>query len=638
MQDRRGLMYFGVSTGAVLEFDGVTWRKIFLASSVVRSLAMDGSGTIWLGANGNLGYLAPDAAGLLHYSSILDKVPVEERTFTDVWQTLNTPQGVFFRSFERLFRWDGTRMQVWRAAKGSRFQALSAVRGHIYTDQEGIGLEEIVGDELRPAPGGDAYKNALKLFLHPYDETRILVSSRDQLLTLYDGKTVTPFVTQADEYLKKNKLYTTTPLKNGGFCITTLSGGAIVIEHDGKLRQIIDVAAGLPSSDILTAFVDREGSLWLGHDEGVARVALDSPISILSRAAYLDVIEFQGSIYASTGGGGAAVSRLVIDPDTRHSRLIPLRGATQAWTLIDFKDPADPNSEQLLAATSEGVMRVVGDSLVPAMPALRGLNEQTYTISHSQKTPSRVFIGHSDGVGSMRWDGKKWIDEGRLPNAVYEARNIVEDADGVIWISGGSTSLLRVEVTPTGFRDSKVRVISQKEGLVEGTNDVEFVAGEIFVTIDRSKDILRWNAASQQLVTDNRFLLKIDAPDSTPFLSPGYNDDVWSQTVSSEIRRIALFHKNPYGKWTADEDTFRQLSRFRLFQLHSYPDGVIWAAGENLLRFAPKTDTASSKSFPNLIRQVNVGSTVVFGGTSIPANRSFVFRLEVTHFVFNSRR
>ena len=134
-------------------------------------------------------------------------------------------------------------------------------------------------------------------------------------------------------------------------------------------------------------------------------------------------------------------------------------------------------------------MRVVGDSLVPAMPALRGLNEQTYTISHSQKTPSRVFIGHSDGVGSMRWDGKKLIDEGRLPNAVYEARNIVEDADGAIWISGGSTRLLRVEVTPTGFGDSKVRVISQKVRLVEGTNAVEFVDGEIFVTIDRSKDI-----------------------------------------------------------------------------------------------------------------------------------------------------
>ena len=118
------------------------------------SMALPGAKSFWLRAssdlsrwtaaglllvaNGNLGYLAPDAAGLLHYSSILDKVPVEERTFTDVWQTLNTPQGVFFRSFERLFHWNVTWMQVWRAAKGSRFQALSAVRGHIYTDQEGM--------------------------------------------------------------------------------------------------------------------------------------------------------------------------------------------------------------------------------------------------------------------------------------------------------------------------------------------------------------------------------------------------------------------------------------------------------------------------------------------------------------------
>jgi signal transduction histidine kinase/DNA-binding response OmpR family regulator len=619
LQDRRGLMYFGVSTGAVLEFDGVTWRKIFLASSVVRSLAMDDSGTIWLGANGNFGYLAPDAAGSLHYNSMLDKVPVEDRTFTDVWQALDTPQGVFFRSFERLFRWDGTHMKVWRAEKGSRFQALSAVRGHIYTDQEGIGLEEIVGDELRPTPGGDAYKNAIKLFLHPYDDSHILVSSRDQLLTLYDGQTVTPFVTEADEYLKKNKLYTSEPLKNGGLCITTLSGGAVILEHDGKLRQIIDIAAGLPTSDILSAFVDQEGSLWLGHDGGVVRVALDSPISVISKSPYLDVIEFQGSIYASTGGGDAAVSRLVIDPGTHHSRLVPIKGATQAWTLVDFKDPADPNSEQLLAATSEGVMRVVGDTLVPAMPEFNSLNEQTYTITHSRKTPSRVFIGHSDGVQSMRWDGKKWIDEGRLSNTIYEARNIVEDADGVVWASGGSYSLLRIEVAPTGLRDSKVRVISQKEGLPEGTNDLEFVAGQIFITVDRSKDIFRWDSESQKLVADNRFLLKIDAPDSTSFLAPGYAGDVWSLTVSSEIRRVALFHKNANGKWIADEDTFRHLNRFRIFQLHTYPNGVIWSTGENLIRFAPRTDGTPAKSFPTLIRQVNVGSSVVFGGTIVPA-------------------
>ena len=100
LQDRRGVMYFGNSSGAMLEYDGVTWRKIFIPSSVVRSLAMDEAGKIWVGGNGNFGYLSPDAAGTLHFVSILDKVPAEDRSFTDVWQTLVTPQGVFFRSYE----------------------------------------------------------------------------------------------------------------------------------------------------------------------------------------------------------------------------------------------------------------------------------------------------------------------------------------------------------------------------------------------------------------------------------------------------------------------------------------------------------------------------------------------------------
>jgi hypothetical protein len=148
-----------------LEYDSVTWRKIPVPSAVVRSLAMDALGRIWVGAYGDFGYLEPDANGTLQYKSLLDKIPPEQRSFSDVWQVLITPQGNFFRSYERLFRWDGRSMHAWDTK--TRFEALSAVRGRIYTSQFGVGLEEVVGDELRPLPGGEAYKNSHKLFLHP---------------------------------------------------------------------------------------------------------------------------------------------------------------------------------------------------------------------------------------------------------------------------------------------------------------------------------------------------------------------------------------------------------------------------------------------------------------------------------------
>jgi ligand-binding sensor domain-containing protein len=293
-----------------------------------------------------------------------------------VWQALVTPQGVFFRSYERLFRWDGNRIQVWSHQPKARFQALSAVRGHIYTAQGGgVGLQEIVGDDLRSVPGGDAYRTAGKLFLYPYDESHILVSQRDEFLTLYDGEKVVPFPTEADDYLSKHKVYTSTLLADGSFCITTLNGGAVIIGHDGKLRQIIDQGAGLLGSNTLSAYQDREGALWLGLDAGVARVEIDSPISIFSLDGTFDVTRFKGSIYASSGGGSAAVRRLAFDPKTGRPIMVPLQGSTQAFALTVFKDATGKTPEQLLAATSEGVMKVEGDRLVPAMPALQGLNE-----------------------------------------------------------------------------------------------------------------------------------------------------------------------------------------------------------------------------------------------------------------------
>ena len=147
----------------------------------------------------------------------------------------------------------------------------------------------------------------------------------------------------------------------------------------------------------------------------MARVDINSPISIFSRGGSYDVIRFQGTIYASSVGA-EAVARMASDKLTGRPTFVPIHGPNQGWTLLVFKDPAGKAPDQLLVATGEGVMRVEGDNLVPAMPEVHRPTEQTYDIQQSRKNPNRIFIGHSDGLGSMRWDGHAWIDEGRLPN------------------------------------------------------------------------------------------------------------------------------------------------------------------------------------------------------------------------------
>ena len=61
LQDDRGVVYIGNLPG-ILEYDGVRWRSIPLPNaSVVRSLAKDSTGTIYVGAHAEFGYLSPDS-------------------------------------------------------------------------------------------------------------------------------------------------------------------------------------------------------------------------------------------------------------------------------------------------------------------------------------------------------------------------------------------------------------------------------------------------------------------------------------------------------------------------------------------------------------------------------------------------
>ena len=101
LQDARGVIYVG-STSALLEFDGVTWRRIQTPTkTTIRSLAADASGRIYVGAVGDLGYIEPDEHGETRFVSLLDKLPEDVRVFEDVWRTFAAPEGIYLPDPDR---------------------------------------------------------------------------------------------------------------------------------------------------------------------------------------------------------------------------------------------------------------------------------------------------------------------------------------------------------------------------------------------------------------------------------------------------------------------------------------------------------------------------------------------------------
>ena len=111
LQDKRGIMYFGNSLGC-LEYDGTSWRLIQAANrSIVRNLAMDEEGTVYVGGDGEFGYLGQDSLGQTQIVSLVDQIPEELRLFPGVNVHVNN-QGTYYGTSPSVFLWNGEKMSV----------------------------------------------------------------------------------------------------------------------------------------------------------------------------------------------------------------------------------------------------------------------------------------------------------------------------------------------------------------------------------------------------------------------------------------------------------------------------------------------------------------------------------------------
>jgi hypothetical protein len=150
IQDNRGILYFGNGHG-ILEHDGISWRLIETPQRArVRSFAKDGNGTIFVGGSGDFGYLAPDSLGRMQFVSLLSEVPPSDRNFTEVWRTHVTTRGIYFQTFNKLFRWKDDQLQIWRS--DSEFFLSTVLRDTLYLEHRHKGLMKMSGDSLLLLP------------------------------------------------------------------------------------------------------------------------------------------------------------------------------------------------------------------------------------------------------------------------------------------------------------------------------------------------------------------------------------------------------------------------------------------------------------------------------------------------------
>jgi len=619
-QDDRGVLFIGNNAG-VLEHDGQSWRLIPTRNkTVVRSLGRDGQGRIFVGAKNEFGMLAADASGQLRYRPLEDLVEPSARQFADVWGVLPAADGVYFSTRDYLFRYDGQAIRTWKAA--TTFTLAWQVRGRIYLFERGVGPVVLGPLGLEPLPGGGRFAKDMVNFIVPWDGASLLLGTARQGLFVADAAGVRPFPTEADPYFRALAISTGILLDDGTLAVGGLYGGCFILDREGRLRMHLDRHSGLQDDQVNRLYQDRDARLWLGLNRGLAQVEWPAAFTALGEEAGLEgtvnaLVRHEGALYAGTSRGLFQLVREPIPAEPTAGKVAPGPSFGSLWRfrnvpgLVGYVWNFAQVQGRLLVANAHGVYELQGGKAVPVLATAE--DRDALCLTPSKRDPARVFAGLSNGLASLRWSGRGWKDEGRIPGVKGEVRTVVEDPDGSLWLGTMVNGVLHVATGP----DPLVERFGTEQGLPSPLHDFtrDLATGMVVTT---HKGFYRFDRTTRRFAPDPRLAgLFPGGPRYVDGLREGADGRLWMQALDEAAgTRATGFATAGPGGWTFQGGPWNRLADTTLYALLPESDGTLWLGGpEGLIRYDPGLDRARDWATPPLVRSVSgPGGQVLFGG------------------------
>jgi signal transduction histidine kinase/CheY-like chemotaxis protein len=479
-QDAAGVLYFG-DWSATLTFDGAEWNAVEMPyARLVRAVAMGADDLVYVGGYNQLGYLRPTPRGRREFVSLLDRLPEDARDFRDVLAIAAGPEGVVYATARQLLHWNGQQFTLIDHDAGAPLVAA----GTLYLHRSGQPLRRFIGGRLEEVSRDVALIHSAVVMVAPLAQGELLVGTAERgLFRVRDGR-AEAWRTDLDALTPAVRLTRGLRLADGTLVLARQSGGVVVLDADGKILTAFDESTGLPNNLVRSIATDREGGIWLGHPAGTTR--LESPrrftlfdrLNGLGDVGYRNLARHDGRLFTA-GPGGVHV----LDPQSGRFRALPGVGDTRGLAAT---------AEGLLATNSRELLRLNAEGAQALVAFAQPSPGSAAAIVPSRTTPGRIWLGMPDGLRSVRRVGDAWIDEGAVPGIDRSIAEIVELADGTLWLAKINDGFMRVRFAPGGDDPrgtAQVRDFSGGAGLpakLAANNSVIPLGGRILFSTDYS--------------------------------------------------------------------------------------------------------------------------------------------------------
>ncbi len=612
LQDKRGVMYFGNIDG-LLEFDGSNWRLIEMPNkSTVRSMAIDSTGRIYIGAKSDIGYIEADTTGIIQYISLLEKIPEEHRNFDDVWETFVIDNQVIFRTNFYAFILKNNKIKILKSE--NRFHVSFCVNNRFYVREWETGLLTLINDSLKIVPHGGQFAKERIYVMLPYEDDKILIVTRTQGIFIYSPNAEKPNrfskpvrFQGVDNFIIKNQIYSGAKLDNKHFVFGSLQDGLIIIDKNGTIVRHINKKSGLLDNTVMSICVDSQKNIWAGLNNGLSYIIVNSPFSIFSEKTGLQgsvytAIYYQNQLYAGTSLG-------IFCKDRQHDFFMLNNTKGQSWYLSEIMG-------ELYCAHHEGILRINKNSAE---------NISTYgntwnfleLVSH----PNYVLAGTSDnGLILLEYKNNKLIVKNKIKGFDESSRWVQEDNEGNIWVSHENKGIFRLKLNEKLDSVAKLDFFNTKHGLPANTYNYVFKIKtdnqSSRIVFGTEKGIYKYDPKSKCFVPDetlNKLLKKVGLID---IFTQDKKGNIWYKEGNE--KGVLLLQSD--GTYKSRKTPFLKIKSIVISIYVIDTANILFCTYDGIIHYNSQIAPDYDVTYPVLIRQVLAGDSFIFGGAEITDN------------------
>ncbi|MDK2771346.1 MAG: LuxR family transcriptional regulator [Flavobacterium sp.] len=431
-QDSKNFMFFANNNG-LLEFNGSEWATYTSPNeTIIRSVkAVDDK--IYTGCYMEFGYWKRKADNTLKYYSLSQKIKKKIIDDEQFWNILNYENWIIFQSLNQIFIYN-TEKDNFKIIKSKNGIIKSFLANEtVYFQVPNEGLYEIIdGNSKLVCKDNRLIDNKIvNIFNH---NNGLLIQTQNEGIYFFKDNVLNKFYTEIDDLLKSSSIYSCEQLLNGDIAIGTISNGIYVISIEGKLKFHINQKKGLTNNTILSLFEDKEQNLWLGLDNGINCLNLNSFIKTFSDqtgilgTVYCSEI-FNNKVYIGTNQG---LFYKNLNQSDDFQFISGTKG--QVWSLFKYKNT-------LFCGHDSGTF------IVNENQAKKIFNQSgTWKFQVSPKNENLILQGNYTGISVLEKNKDSWTFKEKIKGFEYSSRFFEITSDFDIYVSHEYKGIFKIKL------------------------------------------------------------------------------------------------------------------------------------------------------------------------------------------------